>query len=163
LAASGRGVTLWTFDLGYCARRGRSCITRVARCRGPVRREFFDANADRRHEAGREKRAKIINAEGESLAAAALGEASDTMMAHPLALQLWNLQSLVEIGVDKNTTVVFPAPTMSTIEELGSFLAREKAASTQPAAARAAVPGARCCWRRGHGPVSSHGGRGSAC
>ena len=61
-------------------------------------------------EAEREKRAKIINAEGESLAAAALGEASDTMMAHPLALQLRNLQSLVEIGVDKNTTVVFPAP-----------------------------------------------------
>ena len=40
-----------------------------------------------------------------------------------------NLQSLVEIGVDKNTTVVFPAPLMSTIEELGSFLAREKAAA----------------------------------
>ena len=47
------------------------------------------------------------------------------MMAHPLALQLRNLQSLVEIGVDKNTTVVFPAPLMSTIEELGAFLARE--------------------------------------
>jgi hypothetical protein len=61
----------------------------------------------RQAEAEREKRAKIINAEGESLAAAALGEASDTMMAHPLALQLRNLQSLVEIGVDKNTTVVF--------------------------------------------------------
>jgi regulator of protease activity HflC (stomatin/prohibitin superfamily) len=76
-------------------------------------------------EAEREKRAKIINAEGESLAAKALGEASDVMMAHPLALQLRNLQSLVEIGVDKNTTVVFPAPLMSTIGELGSFLARE--------------------------------------
>jgi len=80
-------------------------------------------------EAEREKRAKIINAEGESLAAAALGEASDTMMAHPLALQLRNLQSLVEIGVDKNTTVVFPAPLMSTIEELGAFLSREGAAA----------------------------------
>jgi regulator of protease activity HflC (stomatin/prohibitin superfamily) len=80
-------------------------------------------------EAEREKRAKIINAEGESLAAAALGEASDTMMAHPLALQLRNLQSLIEIGVDKNTTVVFPAPLMSTIEELGSFLSREAAAA----------------------------------
>ncbi len=81
-------------------------------------------------EAEREKRAKIINAEGESLAAAALGEASDTMMAHPLALQLRNLQSLVEIGVDKNTTVVFPAPLMSTIEELGSFLHSEADATT---------------------------------
>jgi len=86
-------------------------------------------------EAEREKRAKIINAEGESLAAAALGDASDIMMAHPLALQLRNLQSLVEIGVDKNTTVVFPAPIMTTISELGSFLAREAAA-----AAPAALP-----------------------
>ena len=87
----------------------------------------------RQAEAEREKRAKIIAAEGESLAAAALGEASDTMMAHPLALQLRNLQSLVEIGVDKNTTVVFPAPLMSTIQELGAFLAREaKAAGSTP-------------------------------
>jgi len=79
-------------------------------------------------EAEREKRAKIINAEGESLAAEALGVASDIMVKHPLALQLRNLQSLVEIGVDKNTTVVFPAPLMSTIGELGAFLARETAA-----------------------------------
>src|SRR5436309_12087003 len=83
----------------------------------------------RQAEAEREKRAKIINAEGESLAAAALGEASDIMMAHPVALQLRNLQSLVEIGVDKNTTAVFPAPLMSTIGELGAFLARETAAA----------------------------------
>jgi regulator of protease activity HflC (stomatin/prohibitin superfamily) len=86
----------------------------------------------RQAEAEREKRAKIINAEGESLAAAALGDAPDVMMAHPLALQLRNLQSLVEIGVDKNTTVVFPAPLMSTIGELGSFLARETAAANSP-------------------------------
>ena len=86
----------------------------------------------RQAEAEREKRAKIINAEGESMAAAALGDASDVMMAHPLALQLRNLQSLVEIGADKNSTVVFPAPLMSTIAELGSFLAREAAASTVP-------------------------------
>ena len=90
----------------------------------------------RQAEAEREKRAKIISAEGEAMAAAALGQASDTMMAHPLALQLRNLQSLVEIGVDKNTTVVFPAPLMTTIAELGSFLATEQAA-----AARALPPG----------------------
>jgi regulator of protease activity HflC (stomatin/prohibitin superfamily) len=88
----------------------------------------------RQAEAEREKRAKIINAEGESLAAAALGDASDIMMAHPLALQLRNLQSLVEIGVDRNTTVVFPAPLMSTIGELGAFLAREAAAAAPPTA-----------------------------
>jgi regulator of protease activity HflC (stomatin/prohibitin superfamily) len=86
----------------------------------------------RQAEAEREKRAKIIAAEGESLAAGELGTASDIMMAHPLALQLRNLQSLVEIGVDKNTTVVFPAPLMSTIQELGGFLARETAATTTP-------------------------------
>ncbi|WP_127128373.1 slipin family protein [Georgenia sp. SYP-B2076] len=92
-------------------------------------------------EAEREKRAKIINAEGESLAAAALGDASDTMMAHPLALQLRNLQSLIEIGVDKNTTVVFPAPLMSTIGELGSFIAREADAAVAHGAVGAAPSG----------------------
>jgi hypothetical protein len=61
------------------------------------------------------------------------------MMAHPLALQLRNLQSLVEIGVDKNTTVVFPAPLMTTISELGSFLAREKEAAGLPAIAPVAL------------------------
>jgi regulator of protease activity HflC (stomatin/prohibitin superfamily) len=94
----------------------------------------------RQAEAEREKRAKIINAEGESLAAAALGDASDTMMAHPLALQLRNLQSLVEIGVDKNTTVVFPAPLMSTIGELGTFLAREATAAAAPRKAPPTIP-----------------------
>jgi regulator of protease activity HflC (stomatin/prohibitin superfamily) len=84
----------------------------------------------RQAEAEREKRAKIINAEGESLAAAALGDAADIMAAHPIALQLRNLQSMVEIGVDKNTTVVFPAPLMSTIGELGAFLSRETEAAS---------------------------------
>jgi regulator of protease activity HflC (stomatin/prohibitin superfamily) len=104
-------------------------------------------------EAEREKRAKIIAAEGEALAAAALGDASDTMMAHPLALQLRNLQTLIELGVDKNTTVVFPAPLMSTISELGAFLARETegAATASPAVklplADPAVPARRS--RRG--------------
>jgi hypothetical protein len=67
------------------------------------------------------------------------------MMAHPLALQLRNLQSLVEIGVDKNTTVVFPAPLMSTIAELGSFLTSEQAAATRalpPSSAKRRTPSA---------------------
>ena len=79
----------------------------------------------RQAEAEREKRAKIIAAEGEALAAGELANASDIMMAHPLALQLRNLQTLIEISVDKNSTIVFPAPLMSTIQELGAFLARE--------------------------------------
>jgi len=92
----------------------------------------------RQAEAEREKRAKIIAAEGEAAAAAALGDASDTMMAHPLALQLRNLQSLIEIGVDKNTTVVFPAPLMSTIGDLGAFLQREVQASREASERRVA-------------------------
>src|ERR1700730_3643813 len=97
----------------------------------------------RQAEAEREKRAKIIAAEGESMAAAALGDASDTMMAHPLALQLRNLQTLAELGVEKNTTVVFPAPMMTAIGEISSFLTRETAAAqviTPPAAKPSARP-----------------------
>jgi regulator of protease activity HflC (stomatin/prohibitin superfamily) len=85
----------------------------------------------RQAEAEREKRAKIIAAEGEALAAGELAHASDVMMAHPLALQLRNLQTLVEVAVDKNSTVVFPAPLMSTIAELGAFLEREGKAAGQ--------------------------------
>jgi regulator of protease activity HflC (stomatin/prohibitin superfamily) len=85
----------------------------------------------RQAEAEREKRAKIIAAEGEALAAGELAQAADVMAAHPLALQLRNLQTLVEVAVDKNSTVVFPAPLMSTIGELGAFLAREKHAADQ--------------------------------
>ena len=108
----------------------------------------------RQAEAEREKRAKIIAAEGESLAATALGQASDIMLAHPLALQLRNLQSLVEIGVDKNTTVVFPAPLMSTIQELGAFLARETSAAGGVVAALATVPSAH---HNGDGPSGGGG------
>jgi regulator of protease activity HflC (stomatin/prohibitin superfamily) len=86
----------------------------------------------REAEAEREKRAKIIAAEGEARAAAALGEASDTMMRHPLALQLRNLQTLLELGVEKNTTIVFPAPLMSAIGELTRFLTRESEAAQTP-------------------------------
>jgi regulator of protease activity HflC (stomatin/prohibitin superfamily) len=98
----------------------------------------------RQAEAEREKRAKIIAAQGEALAAGELARASDVMMAHPLALQLRNLQTLVEISVDKNSTVVFPAPLMSTIQELGAFLTRESAAvaalpASAPAVAAAAI------------------------
>jgi hypothetical protein len=71
-----------------------------------------------------------IAAQGEALAAGELGHASDVMMARPLALQLRNLQTLIEIAVDKNSTVVFPAPLMSTIGELGTFLNRESGAAS---------------------------------
>ncbi|HEX6618434.1 MAG TPA: slipin family protein [Solirubrobacteraceae bacterium] len=86
-------------------------------------------------EAEREKRAKIIAAEGEALAAGELANASDIMMAHPLALQLRNLQTLIEISVEKNSTIVFPAPLMSTIQELGAFLRHETEGAQRPTGA----------------------------
>ena len=54
------------------------------------------------------------------------------MMNHPLALQLRNLQTLLELGVEKNTTIVFPAPMMSAIGELTTFLTRESDAAKRP-------------------------------
>jgi regulator of protease activity HflC (stomatin/prohibitin superfamily) len=97
----------------------------------------------RQAEAEREKRAKIIAAEGESLAAGELGRASDIMMDHPLALQLRNLQTMVEIGVDKNSTIMFPAPLMSTIGEIGAFLSREASASANGSARTPLIPDAQ--------------------
>jgi regulator of protease activity HflC (stomatin/prohibitin superfamily) len=94
----------------------------------------------RQAEAEREKRAKIIAAQGEALAAGELAAASDVMLAHPLALQLRNLQTLAEIAVDRNSTVVFPAPLMSTIQELGAFLNRETTAAGETTAALATAP-----------------------
>src|SRR5665213_1584395 len=77
-------------------------------------------------EAEREKRAKIIAAEGEQLSATKLGEAADIIAAHPIALQLRNLQTLTEISSEKNSTVIFPAQFMSTIEDVKSFMAKEQ-------------------------------------
>jgi len=61
-------------------------------------------------EAEREKRAKIIHAEGECQASFKLAEAAGVINKEPVALQLRYLQTLTEIGVEKNTTVVFPVP-----------------------------------------------------
>ncbi len=80
----------------------------------------------REAEAEREKRAKIIAAEGEKMSATALGEAADVINAHPIALQLRNLQVLTEISSEKNSTIIFPAQFMSTIEDVKNFITREK-------------------------------------
>lgn len=69
-------------------------------------------------EAERERRAKIVAAEGEFQAAAKLGEAADQIMAHPIALQLRTLQTLAEISVEKNSTILFPAQLMTTVQEI---------------------------------------------
>lgn len=68
-------------------------------------------------EAERERRAKIVAAEGEMQAAAKLGEAADIITKHPVALQLRTLQTMAEISVEKNSTIIFPAQFMTTVQE----------------------------------------------
>ena len=75
----------------------------------------------RQAEAERERRAKVIAAEGEYQAAEKLGMAADVIHAHPTALQLRYLQTLVEIGTEKNTTIVFPLP-LDILSSLGRAL-----------------------------------------
>jgi regulator of protease activity HflC (stomatin/prohibitin superfamily) len=77
-------------------------------------------------EAEREKRAKIIAAEGEQLSATKLGEAADIIAAHPIALQLRNLQVLSDIAVEKNSTIVFPSQFMDTVKSVRAFMNSEK-------------------------------------
>ena len=76
-------------------------------------------------EAEREKRAKIIAAEGEFLASQKLADTADVMLAHPIALQLRNLQTMAEISVEKNSTIIFPAQFMGTVSDIQKFLAQE--------------------------------------
>jgi regulator of protease activity HflC (stomatin/prohibitin superfamily) len=76
-------------------------------------------------QAEREKRAKIIAAEGEQLSADALAKAADIISKHPIALQLRNLQVLTEISSDKNSTIIFPAQFMDTVNSVKNFMAKE--------------------------------------
>ncbi|MGQ0793756.1 MAG: slipin family protein [Deltaproteobacteria bacterium] len=64
----------------------------------------------RQAEAERERRAKVINAEGEFQAATKLAEASDILSRNPMSLQLRYLQTLTEVSSEKNSTIVFPIP-----------------------------------------------------
>ena len=68
-------------------------------------------------EAERERRAKIVAAEGEFQAAMRLGEAADIIAQHPVALQLRTLQTMAEISTEKNSTIIFPAQFMTTVQE----------------------------------------------
>ena len=73
-------------------------------------------------EAERERRAKVVHAEGELQASHKLSEAASVIAANPIALQLRYLQTLVEVGADKNSTILFPLP----IDLLTPFLDRDK-------------------------------------
>ncbi len=74
----------------------------------------------RQAEAEREKRAKIIHAEGEKQAAEALSQAANVMSGNPLTVQLRYLQTLTEIATEKNSTIVFPVP----VEFMGALMRR---------------------------------------
>ena len=72
----------------------------------------------RQAEAERERRAKVIHASGEFEASAKLAEAAGVLQKEPAAIQLRYLQTLTEIGVEKNTTIIFPLP----IDVLGAWM-----------------------------------------
>jgi regulator of protease activity HflC (stomatin/prohibitin superfamily) len=90
----------------------------------------------RQAEAERERRAKIINAEGEFQASERLKDAALVIEDHPMALQLRYLQTLLELGGSQSTTIVFPAP----VDLIRPFLAEPSGAarSVEPARRRAA-------------------------
>ncbi len=73
-------------------------------------------------EAERERRAKVVAAEGEFQSAQKLAEAADVISAHPVALQLRTLQTMAEISVEKNSTIIFPAQFMTTVQEAISMI-----------------------------------------
>ena len=85
----------------------------------------------RQAEAERERRAKIINSEGEYQAAQKLTDAADIISTNPASLQLRYLQTLLEIGSNQNTTVVFPLP----MDMLEPFIGRPTSAGGSKAKA----------------------------
>jgi regulator of protease activity HflC (stomatin/prohibitin superfamily) len=86
----------------------------------------------RQAQAERERRAKVINAEGEFQAAARLAEAADVISENPTTIQLRYLQTLSEIGVNQNTTVVFPLPMDIIRPLLEGHTTKEKQAELPP-------------------------------
>ena len=78
-------------------------------------------------EAEREKRAKIIAADGEFQASKRLGEAADVIAKHPVALQLRTLQTMSEIATEKNSTIIFPAQFMDTVQAAFRMITKDSA------------------------------------
>ena len=102
----------------------------------------------RQAEAERERRAKIINSEGEYQAAQKLTDAADIISTNPASLQLRYLQTLLEIGSNENTTVVFPLP----IDLLEPFL--EVAPGESRGETDRAAPGPRAAGGGARRPAS---------
>jgi regulator of protease activity HflC (stomatin/prohibitin superfamily) len=85
----------------------------------------------RQAEAERERRAKIINSEGEYQAAQKLADAADIISQNPATLQLRYLQTLLEMGVNQNTTIVFPLP-LDVIRPFAEMVSGESGAPRKP-------------------------------
>ncbi len=98
--------------------------------------ETMKRSMSRQAEAERERRSRVITAEGELLASEKLAQAAEVMAAHPAALQLRLLQTVVEVAAEKNSTLVLPFPV-----ELLRFL--ERATPPEPPAADVPAPRAR--------------------
>ena len=81
-------------------------------------------------EAQRERRAKIVAAEGEYQAAVKLGQAADIIRQRPVALQLRTLQTMAEISVERNSTIIFPAQFMTTVQEAFARLSKDSGQSS---------------------------------
>jgi len=97
--------------------------------------ESMKRSMSRQAEAERERRARVITADGELQASQKLAEAAATMSANPAALQLRLLQTVVEVAAEKNSTLVLPFPV-----ELLRFLERATAPAAEPSAGRPAAP-----------------------
>jgi regulator of protease activity HflC (stomatin/prohibitin superfamily) len=78
-------------------------------------------------EAERERRAKIVAAEGEYQAAVKLGQAADIITEHPVALQLRTLQTMAEISIERNSTIIFPAQFMATVQDAVASMKKDSA------------------------------------
>ena len=92
----------------------------------------------REAEAEREKRAKIIAAEGEALSVGKLAEAADVIAAHPIALQLRNLQILAEVAVERISTIIFPSQFLDSMHSVAQFVDSQR--GQHPSAAVPAAP-----------------------
>jgi len=73
------------------------------------------------------RRAKIVAAEGEYQGEVKLGEAADIITQHPVALQLRTLQTMAEISIEKNSTIIFPARFMTTVQAAIAILSKDSA------------------------------------
>ncbi len=96
----------------------------------------------RQAEAERERRAKVIAADGEFQASAKLSEAAEVLSKNPVSVQLRYLQTLIDIGIDKNTTIVFPLPLdmISFLRGMGTPLAAPAVAGGLPGPSAPASP-----------------------